>query len=201
MISDWTRNIYLREVAYQVECAGYAHGVFVEALKEGDIRASFTFSQNILAAAANVSKLLWASPPKEKPEWLEVKDADYEEFRTYVLRRAKKLRRVLKVSDDSILKSRRVRNALEHFDDRLDAHTFLGKPIVDMNWGPLHKMPFGRDDVLRNLDPATGILSVLSEAVPLGEVFQELDRIHALASGLLAGELPTPADAPQQAQK
>jgi len=66
--------------------------------------------QGILASAANLSKLLWGS---DDPRMTQAKRDQREAER-------KALRDSLGVTDESPLKSRRVRNAFEHFDERLE---------------------------------------------------------------------------------
>ncbi|MET4094550.1 hypothetical protein [Arthrobacter sp. UYCu712] len=180
-----TLEIYLREVVHQVEGAVVASGLLKQALEAKDIGTTLGFSQNFMATAASLSKLLWTNPSPVKPVWLDIDDEDYEAYCKHAATRSKSLRKVLKVTDSSPLKSRKVRNSLEHFDERLDAHTFAGKPIVDRNWGPLHMMPFKREDILRHFDPQTLTLTVLSESVSFPDLIAEMSRVGARAQTLL----------------
>jgi hypothetical protein len=66
--------------------------------------------QAILSASANLSKLLWGS---DDPRLTQAKREQREAERTA-------LRASLGVPDDSPLKSRTVRNAFEHFDEKLE---------------------------------------------------------------------------------
>jgi hypothetical protein len=69
-------------------------------------------AENIINQAATISRYLW--PTKEKPKVHRL--------------RGEKLREKLLINKDNILKSRTIRNFIEHFDENLDE--FLTKPIV-----------------------------------------------------------------------
>lgn len=69
-------------------------------------------AENIINQAATISRYLW--PTKQKPKIHRL--------------RGEKLREKLLINDDNILKSRTVRNFIEHFDENLDE--FLNKPIA-----------------------------------------------------------------------
>lgn len=99
--------------------------------------------QNLLTAAANISKALWGSGGK------------LEEQR-------RPLRESLGVSDDSPLRSTSLRNHFEHFDERVDVwdKKSTSHNHVDRLLGPSHSVAGNAiDDVdrFRNYDPATGI--------------------------------------------
>jgi len=68
-------------------------------------------AENIINQAATISRYLWPTKQKLKIHRL----------------RGEKLRDKLLINDDNILKSRTVRNFIEHFDENLDE--FLNKPI------------------------------------------------------------------------
>jgi hypothetical protein len=69
-------------------------------------------AENIINQAATISRYLWRT--KEKPKVHRL--------------RGEKLREKLLINKDNILKSRTIRNFIEHFDENLDE--FLTKPIV-----------------------------------------------------------------------
>ena len=73
----------------------------------------FDHLHNIALQAASVSRYLWPSKPG--------KSNVYE-------KRGVKLREALVISDESPLKNRKLRNQMEHFDERLDA--YLTQDIV-----------------------------------------------------------------------
>ncbi|QDK02247.1 hypothetical protein SEA_SAMBA_33 [Gordonia phage Samba] len=132
---------------------------------ELDVDWLFFLAQSMVNCAALVSKLLWTS-----------------EKNTFALERSKHLRDVLAVSDDSILKSRAVRNHVEHFDDRLDKAVQAPPHIlVDRIVGPeeravrIEGMPSTR--FLRRIEPETMTFSVLDDGVSLpglGEAMRAL---------------------------
>ena len=69
-----------------------------------------------------------------------------------------------------MLESRTVRNALEHFDERLDRYFEAGhRMVVDRNIGPKNRLVvFGDKPALhlRLIDTEAGTVSVLEDDVP-----------------------------------
>ncbi|EPW4741258.1 hypothetical protein ACWLRT_004560, partial [Vibrio parahaemolyticus] len=73
----------------------------------------FDHLHNIALQAASVSRYLWPSKSGEN---------------SIHKKRALKLRQALEITDDSPLKNRKLRNQMEHFDERLD--NYLAQDIV-----------------------------------------------------------------------
>ncbi|WP_434181754.1 hypothetical protein [Vibrio hyugaensis] len=71
----------------------------------------FDYLHNIALQAAGISRYLWPS-----------KNGDNNVHQ----KRGKKLREILSVTDDSPLKNRKLRNQMEHFDERLDVYLAQG---------------------------------------------------------------------------
>lgn len=109
--------------------------------------------QSMLAALANISKLLF--PPDSKQRGIE-------------------LRQSLGIPDDSFFNSRRMRNNYEHFDERIDtwAKTRKAKHLVDRTIGDHASLQqeFGIDNCLRNYDPDRGILTFCGETFEIALV-------------------------------
>ncbi|MBL4286367.1 hypothetical protein [Vibrio fluvialis] len=87
----------------------------------------FDHLHNIALQAASVSRYLWPSKSGEN---------------SIHKKRALKLRQALEITDDSPLKNRKLRNQMEHFDERLDnylAQDILGEFIPDyVDFEPLN---------------------------------------------------------------
>jgi hypothetical protein len=129
-------RIFQREVERQCRFALIAIQDLEQALNARDLDRLWYSVQAFLAAAGNVSKLLWGSN------------------RSSAERRAE-LRASLSVSDDSPLRPRIFRNHFEHFDERLEQWATSSKRhnFADSNVGPPN-MIVGIDpeDFLRNFD-------------------------------------------------
>lgn len=80
--------------------------------------------QGILTAAANISKMLWSGAP--------------EPTRAEQIAERKPIRDALGIQDDSCLREIKVRNSLEHYDDRLErwyhksSGAYIARGIGDM---------------------------------------------------------------------
>jgi hypothetical protein len=137
---------------------------YSEALDPGAIRYqdNMWFAlQGILSIGANLAKLFWGS-----------KGAAVEAERA-------PLRRLAAVDDRSPLKSRDVRNAFEHFDERVidwfeagDTDIYASRKIgVGTDWPP----PGSR---FGHYDPQTRVVTFLDHAVPIRALLWEFERIH-----------------------
>jgi hypothetical protein len=99
-----------------------------------------------LVAVANISKILWPSTPCGS-----VLDSD-------LISRRNALRKLLAIDENSILKSRTLRNHFEHFDSRIEEWVKKTKDwmIIDSNILPSYLIA-GYDpiSIMRNFDPGT----------------------------------------------
>lgn len=123
--------------------------------------------QALLAAAANVSKLLWT---RQKDN------------RGYPISRTLAQIYSVEVNSHPLLRDRTMRNHFEHFDERIGAwmkestrHNF-----VDTNIGPVRQAIGGVEpkDFMRNFDPATGILHFRGQAYDLPALLKEIKHIQ-----------------------
>lgn len=98
--------------------------------------------------------------------------------------RAGKLRQIFNVSNSSALQNRDLRNALEHFDEKLDEY-LLGDVVGYIFPGPLVDDASLADDkrghIFRLVDPAKETFVLLGRKYPFGPMRQEVDRIASLA--------------------
>lgn len=106
----------------------------------------FRAIHSFLTHASNVSKLLWPAPPRRQREEKRIARAD-------------ELRSVLGLPEDGHpLKSRTVRDHLEHFDERLDewAETGSSRHYVQDCIGPRDALAWiSPADTMRWFDPST----------------------------------------------
>jgi hypothetical protein len=147
-------------------------------LREEQDRADDRFwlaIQSFVVSAANVSKFLW--PPR--PESRASRDQP-------IIARCLDLREWLGIGEDSALKSRELRNHLEHFDERIDAWAKGGNTIyADQCFGPAGKplvhgedVPDGSQIQFRSYDPARGVVGFQGD-------YLELRPLHAALKDLL----------------
>ena len=119
-------------------------------------------AQNLIGHAASLSKLLW--PPSTKGK--------YE-------RRGKKLRAALGITEESPLKCRLVRNAMEHFDERLD--DYLAKGMFGIIFPKYVGEKPGENEPTHHLFRAfftdVGEFEILGENIPLQPLVDEVMRI------------------------
>lgn len=119
--------------------------------------------QNVVMQAAALSRYFWP-----------VRNAHAE--------RGTELRRALRVGDDSPLRSRDLRNAIEHFDERLDAFLAGGLvghilpeyvgPLVESRDVPVHLFRAYYLDV--------GVFELLGRRYEMNPIAIEVGRVHEL---------------------
>lgn len=109
--------------------------------------------ESFLSAAANISKTLYGTGDKKLAE-----------FR-------RPIRESLEIDESSPLYSRKLRNHLEHFDERLDQwyKTSTQKNFVDFNTGPRNSIILGGsdEDMFRNYDDADKVVTFWGGEYPI----------------------------------
>lgn len=107
-------KIYVREARTQIEFAKLSWLKFLEAEKNEDVKMIFHFLQHFLGHSANVDKIL--SPPQTN-------------MRSQLLKEHVNLEQI------DLKQFRKLRNHLEHFDERLDkwVSEYSGHAFFDMN--------------------------------------------------------------------
>ncbi len=140
--------IYLRELLVQCENAVAAVKRMNELLRQTETFEFFREAADFLQHTSAASRLLW--PPGGS-------NADR---KARADTRGTHLRAVLGVDGEHVLKNRRLRDHLEHYDERIDdwAVTSPNRNIVDNMIGP--RTAIGGDaikdsDIMRLYDPAT----------------------------------------------
>jgi hypothetical protein len=118
-----------------------------------------------LGALANISKVFF--PPSN---------------RSQAKRRGRQMREAFGVHDNSLLKERALRDAFEHFDERIDRWFQHSKDraFADRNISPPGGMVIGGmgpADFLRHFDPTTNVVSVLGDSLDLQALVQEVETL------------------------
>ncbi len=192
-ISDeWALELFLRELEHQHEAAHLAVSDLNQALAQPTTMSTaraFAAVQSLLAAGAMVSKILWPQPSPTNPDGSPLTDDD-EVLRQLTIERGRALRAALGIKAVPVLESRKVRNAFEHFDDRLDQFLADGNRIVlDRNIGPRDSVVVidGKVPVhLRLIDTQRCSVSVLDNAVSMQELYDAIADVARRASARLA---------------
>ncbi len=170
-MDDHVRDVYLFEAVKQAQFGLNAHGGLMNVL--GRLRSGvetldfatrntlhnevFRSLHSLLSHASNVSRLFWPAPPRRGKG--ETASAHASRIARHPQsRRAAFLRAAAGLGPQHALKSREIRDHLEHFDERLDrwAATSVGKSIVqDLIGGPNTISGIADEDMMRWYDPTT----------------------------------------------
>ena len=154
------KHAFLSEIEHQAELAAHAAERLATWNDHKDSVEMWRAVQSVLAAAANVSKILW---PRKK-----------------YAQRGKMMRELLNISDDSPLHDRSFRNYFEHFDERIEDWLTLAPSASYTDRAIGSPTGFARDfpqKTQRRYDPYTQTLSVRGESMNLGSVLKALEEI------------------------
>lgn len=124
--------------------------------------------QNIVVQGAALSRYFWPTKDKRKPTWREHHE------------RGLKLRGALALTEASPLKSRALRNAIEHFDERLDIYLQSGivGTILPEYVGFLPKEGGVPLHLFRAYYVDIGVFQLLDERIKIPELAEEINRVH-----------------------
>jgi hypothetical protein len=119
--------------------------------------------QTLALQAAALSRYLWPARKKELH-----------------LLRAMRLRSGLGISEDSCLSNRDLRNALEHFDERLDefCRTLVAGVILPTYVGPLGEHNEVPTFLFRAYYTDIGVFEVLGERFEMAPILEEVEELH-----------------------
>jgi hypothetical protein len=118
--------------------------------------------QNLLNAAANISKAFWTQGGRRATDRQPLRDS-------------------IGISDTSPLRQVTMRNHFEHYDERLDEwwRDSRHHNHADFNMGPRDAVAIGFDDIdiFRNFDPTTTDVVFWGETFNLQALVEEVERI------------------------
>jgi hypothetical protein len=165
---------YLNELLIQSEYARTSVGRMNEMLTEGNPAPFFREAQGFLSHAAAISRILWPPQVKGRAKNTRAKD------------RGEHLRAVLGVSDNHPLRTRTLRDHLEHFDERLDqwSQETTHGVIIDLCIGPALPAFFqgaavDRGDFLRVYEPDRQVFTFRGDEFNIQELVTGVNGIHA----------------------
>ncbi len=152
---------FQRQLELQCEFMIFAEKEIDDAISSKQTLRACYGMQNLLNAAANISRALWGSKGSLAAE-------------------RKALRDSIGVSDASPLRDVNMRNNFEHMDERLDR--WWGESArhnhVDRNIGPKDLVKsFDDNDIFRAFDPSTGEIVFWGESFNLKTLMAEIVRI------------------------
>ena len=160
-------KIYLGEIIMQADMTvPIVHNMNV-AVNQGHTIEAFALLHYLLIHAGIVSRILWP-PAKKAPR----------------VRRARELREMLGVDDTHTLADRRLRNHLEHYDERLDSWVkeSVRHGFVDRWIGPRAGIQGVDDkDIFRLFDPVEKVFIFRGESYAIQGLVDSLDDIRELA--------------------
>ena len=166
-VLPYMEPMYIASVIYSAEAAVVAYQRYMGACRQSDAESiAASAIHEALGHAAGLSRFFWPSGGK------------------LAKARARYLRRRLSVNASSPLRNRRLRDALEHFDERLDS--FLLTDCV----GLLLPEPMVLDteqiddptaQIFKLVDPWNGVFVVLNERFSFQSIVDEVSRILARA--------------------
>lgn len=151
-------RIFQRQVLLQCQFVMQAEEQIERGLKKRDNTILFCGVQNLLTAAANISKALWGIRGK------------HSEAR-------KPLRDSIGITETSPLKDVTLRNHYEHFDERIDRwwNESLDHNFADMCYGK--PGPKGYLGLFRQYDHESRTLGFWGDVFDVGALIAEINRI------------------------
>ncbi|WP_426303022.1 hypothetical protein [Arthrobacter sp. R-11] len=188
---------YFREIKRPAQIADCFVAWLEGARSQGNITAVFAAAQGLLSASVAVSRILWPDDYINKKVLTREQSEALPGHRDY---RSQALRTTLAADDfRDLLADRDVRNAFEHFDQRMDLHLMGGKPIVDFNVGmpEFIDAPF---NTLRLFDDVRNDLAILGNTINLKQLYRAMKELSDRAEAHQTN-LAQAADNEQEARK
>jgi hypothetical protein len=166
-------TIYLQEAEHQVQYAKLCFAAYRAAQAREDIPEIFFHIHHFVVHVANIDKILDPKPSNPRLEIL--KDR-------------------VDLTDIDLKLLRKLRNHLEHFDERLDTwvRNYDGRPFLDMNLVTGTK-GFPEKAFLRALDG--DVFKFQGESYDLNELYQQLLKIEEHVTSSLDKKRTSPSRA------
>jgi len=166
---------YTLSISYSAERSLAAFDLYEHLLEHAaDPATLISVVQEAVGHAGALSRYFWPSPTGKRNNQYELK-----------LARGKKLREMYKITEDSPLANRELRNAWEHFDEKLDAYVlsndagyFFPTPIINSH--TLADDPVGK--IFKLLDPENHCLVLLGQKFFFEPIRNEVERVFARAA-------------------
>jgi hypothetical protein len=163
-------DVYLREILIQAEFGALAVSAMNDCVREPSPILFFREAQGFMSNAAAVSRILW--PPTRS--------------KATAMKRGERLRTALGVADTHVLRSRALRDHLEHFDERIDrwSQETIHGALIDLHVGPASLIggaAVGRGDFLRVYEPDRNVFTFRGEEFDLRPLATGLEEVKGAA--------------------
>ena len=169
----YCRPFYGRSIRYAVTRAYQAFKRYDTGRLQGDTEESQVSAvHEALGHAAALSRFFFPPSGFRKKAYRSLHEA-----------RARRLREAYEIGPDSPLKSRSLRDSLEHFEERLDLYLLensIGFTFPDARIGSAELADDAVGNVYKLVDPDEEIFVVLGEKHSFGNIRREVARIHDL---------------------
>lgn len=174
-MDDHINQIFLAEVVSQAESAFLSIGEMNNAIQTpgNGNRQFFRAAHYFLIHTAAISRILWSDSKNKE-----------------VKKRTAQLRKLLGLPEEHVLRSRRLRNHIEHYDERIDDWIRSSRNhniVVDMI-GPRNAV--GGDgiqdqDIFRSYDPSSKCFYFRGELFDIQEIANGISDVHRRAASAL----------------
>lgn len=151
-----------KQCEFAITSATYMNNVIHNADNKNNL---WYFTQNFLIASANVSKLLWGSKKKISQSRLPLRES-------------------LNIKENSLIKSRELRNDFEHFDERVESWSLESqrKNFMDSCIGPINMFNgIDPEDIFRHFDTHKMEITFKGKTYELQPILDELIEVHSVA--------------------
>jgi len=180
--SDW-QGIFAPYEAFYIHSILYSAGRATEAFRRFDVARSLTDTaatqvsaiHEALSHAAALSRYFWPSGGGAK-HMKALRDA-----------RGGKLRQAFDLTDGSPLRDRNLRDALEHFDERLDSHLLTldsGNFFPAAMVGDAASAGDPTSHFFKLVDPAAGLFVLLSDTFEFRPIRAEVESVYERAAAM-----------------
>lgn len=169
---------YIESIKYSASRCLIAFGKYGELTKDGNNKEQLvSLVQEAVGHAAALSRYFWPSP-----------GGKLNKLKKY---RGIKLRSKFNLTEESALNNREIRNAWEHFDERLDSYmlefdTGFFFPGCILGSHTLADDPTGH--VFKLLDPDAEVLVLMGIKFHFSDIRSEVQQIYAKSRDLVGGQ-------------
>lgn len=168
-------DVFLMELVSLGEAMRISVAQYNDAKKSHENDKVFLAAQSILTCGALVSKMLWMSQSQRPKGCSCPRDAAEQAKHNRAKERCKALRDAVGIKGAHVLENRKVRNGIEHFDDRVDEF-FAEDPHANYfhriyTEGPnAIVVEGGEPRYMRHIEGTTNTVTVLDDSMSLQEV-------------------------------
>ncbi len=156
---------HLEEIIKQINRTVYCKKAMDAALQKNLIEDFFWKTEHFIQHMSAVSRFLW-NPRKSEHS------------------RCSYIREKLKITAESILNNRKLRDNLVHFDERLGKWAAESKhrSFIDQNIGDIHNLicAVSQFDYIRNYNSKDSIYSFCGEEFNIQDIIEEIEKIKLL---------------------